>query len=112
MPRRAGRAAGLKPEGASTDVDCGLSNWPPVVRVLRREAVPHDPLPSRERLGQIASEGRHQFWIIDGDPVSMGGIVRRTRHAAAIAGVYLTTKHRNWRLSRRISIPALCEGML
>jgi RimJ/RimL family protein N-acetyltransferase len=53
-----------------------------------REAVPHDPLPSRERLAQIAAEGRHQFWIVDDEPVSMAGIVRRTRHAAAIAGVY------------------------
>jgi RimJ/RimL family protein N-acetyltransferase len=53
-----------------------------------REAVPHDPPPSRERLAQIAAEGRHQFWIVDGEPAAMAGIVRRTRHAAAIAGVY------------------------
>jgi RimJ/RimL family protein N-acetyltransferase len=53
-----------------------------------REAVPHDPLPSRERAAQIAAEGRHQFWIVDGAPVSMAGIVRQTRHAAAIASVY------------------------
>jgi RimJ/RimL family protein N-acetyltransferase len=53
-----------------------------------REAVPHDPVPSRERLAQIAAEGRHQFWIVDGEPVAIAGIVRRTRHAAAIAGVY------------------------
>jgi RimJ/RimL family protein N-acetyltransferase len=53
-----------------------------------REAVPHDPPPSRERLAQIAAEGRHQFWIVDGEPAAMAGIVRRTQHAAAIAGVY------------------------
>jgi RimJ/RimL family protein N-acetyltransferase len=53
-----------------------------------REAVPHDPLPSRERLERAAGEGRYQFWIVDGEPVSMAGIQRRTRHAAAIAGVY------------------------
>jgi RimJ/RimL family protein N-acetyltransferase len=53
-----------------------------------REAVPHDPVPSRERLAQIAAEGGHQFWIVDGAPVSMAGIVRRTRHTAAIARVY------------------------
>jgi RimJ/RimL family protein N-acetyltransferase len=53
-----------------------------------REAVPHDPPPNRERLEQTAGEGRYQFWIVDGEPVSMAGIVRRTRHAAAIAGVY------------------------
>jgi predicted GNAT family acetyltransferase len=53
-----------------------------------REAVPHDRLPSRQRLAQIAAEGRHQFWIVDGEPVSTACIVRRTRHAAAISGVY------------------------
>jgi RimJ/RimL family protein N-acetyltransferase len=53
-----------------------------------REAVPHDPPSSRERLAQIAAEGRHQFWVVDGEPAAMAGIVRRTRHAAAIAGVY------------------------
>lgn len=53
-----------------------------------RDAVPYDPLPSREHLAQIAAEGRHQFWIVGGEPVSMAGIVRRTRHAAAVAGVY------------------------
>jgi predicted GNAT family acetyltransferase len=53
-----------------------------------REAVPHDPPPSRDRLAQIAAEGSHQFWIVDGEPATMAGIVRRTRNAAAIAGVY------------------------
>jgi RimJ/RimL family protein N-acetyltransferase len=53
-----------------------------------REAVPHDPVPGRERLAQAAAEGRHLFWIVDGEPVAMAGIVRRTRHAGAIAGVY------------------------
>jgi RimJ/RimL family protein N-acetyltransferase len=53
-----------------------------------REAVPHDPVPPRERLEKAAADGRYQFWIVDGEPVSMAGIMRRTRHAAAIAGVY------------------------
>jgi RimJ/RimL family protein N-acetyltransferase len=53
-----------------------------------REAVPHDPLPSRQRLAQIAAEDCHQFWIAGGEPVSIAGIKRRTRHAAAISGVY------------------------
>jgi ribosomal protein S18 acetylase RimI-like enzyme len=52
------------------------------------EAIPHDPLPSPEQLAQSAASGRFQFWIVDGEPVSMAGIMRRTRHAAAIAGVY------------------------
>jgi ribosomal protein S18 acetylase RimI-like enzyme len=53
-----------------------------------REAIPQDPVPSREHLAQSAASGRFQFWIVDGEPVSMAGIVRRTRHAGAIAGVY------------------------
>jgi RimJ/RimL family protein N-acetyltransferase len=53
-----------------------------------REAVPQDPVPSPEQLAQSAASGRFQFWIVDGQPVSMAGIMRRTRHAAAIAGVY------------------------
>jgi hypothetical protein len=32
-----------------------------------REAVPHDPVPGRERLAQAATEGRHLFWIVDGE---------------------------------------------
>jgi len=53
-----------------------------------REAVPHDPTPSRERLEKAAGDGRFRFWVVDGEPVSMAGIVRRTRTVAAIAGVY------------------------
>jgi RimJ/RimL family protein N-acetyltransferase len=66
------------------DVDL-FADW--TVAFLR-EAVPHDPLPSREQLAQVAAQGRHQFWIVDGEPVAIAGIVRRIRHAAAIAGVY------------------------
>jgi RimJ/RimL family protein N-acetyltransferase len=53
-----------------------------------REAVPHDPQPSRERLERAAGDGRYLFWTVDDAPVSMAGIVRRTRTSAAIAGVY------------------------
>jgi predicted GNAT family acetyltransferase len=52
------------------------------------EAVPHDPPPVRERLERTAGEGRYLFWIVDGEPVSIAGIARRTRNAAAISGVY------------------------
>jgi hypothetical protein len=65
-----------------TDVEL-FADW---TIAFLREAVPHDPLPSRQRLAQIAAEGRHQFWIVGGEPVSVAGIVRRTRHSAAIAG--------------------------
>jgi predicted GNAT family acetyltransferase len=52
------------------------------------EATPHDPPPDRERLTETAGEGRFSFWVKDGTPVSLAGIVRRTRNVAAIAGVY------------------------
>lgn len=52
------------------------------------EAVPDDPKPPRERIEQAAREGHYLFWVVDDQPVSMAGIVRRTRRAAAIAGVY------------------------
>jgi ribosomal protein S18 acetylase RimI-like enzyme len=62
-----------------------FSDW---TVAFRHEAVPHDPIPSPEQLAQSAASGRFQFWIVDGEPVSMAGIMRRTPHAAAIAGVY------------------------
>jgi RimJ/RimL family protein N-acetyltransferase len=53
-----------------------------------RAAVPDDPVSSRAELEKIAGEGRHMFWVVDNEPVSMAGIVRRTRSTAAIAAVY------------------------
>ena len=53
-----------------------------------KEGVPHDALPSREALDKTAASGNYWFWTVAGEPVSMAGIVRRTRHVAAIAGVY------------------------
>jgi predicted GNAT family acetyltransferase len=52
------------------------------------EATPQDPTPMRERLERAAGEGRHLFWVAGGEPVSVAGIARRTRNAAAISGVY------------------------
>jgi RimJ/RimL family protein N-acetyltransferase len=60
-----------------------------------QEAVPHDPVPPRDRLEAAAAAGNYQFWIVDGEPVAMAGIVRRTRHTAAIAGVYTPPALRN-----------------
>jgi RimJ/RimL family protein N-acetyltransferase len=52
------------------------------------EAAPQDdPLP-RDRLERIAASGDILFWLAAGEPVSMAGIVRRIRNAAAIAWVY------------------------
>jgi RimJ/RimL family protein N-acetyltransferase len=53
-----------------------------------KEATPHDSPPSRENLERTAAAGNYHFWIVEGEPMSMAGIVRRTRHVAAIAGVY------------------------
>ena len=53
-----------------------------------REAVPHDPIPAREVLEKHAGSGQYLFWIDNRQPVSMAGIVRRTRSVAAIGGVY------------------------
>jgi RimJ/RimL family protein N-acetyltransferase len=52
------------------------------------EAVPHDPMPSRAKLESVAAEGRHHFWIVDGEPVAMAGISRRTRNTGVVSGVY------------------------
>jgi RimJ/RimL family protein N-acetyltransferase len=69
-----------------TAADAALyADW---IIAFQREAVPHDPVPSRERLEKAAASGNHSFWIVDGEPVSLAGIVRRTRSTAAIAGVY------------------------
>jgi RimJ/RimL family protein N-acetyltransferase len=59
-----------------------------------REAVPHDPIPSRDELETRAAEGRHVFWIVDGAPVSMAGIARRTRNCAVVAPVYTPPEKR------------------
>jgi predicted GNAT family acetyltransferase len=53
-----------------------------------REATPHDPPLPREQLEKTAGAGRHLFWVVGGEPVSVAGIGRRTRNAAAINAVY------------------------
>jgi RimJ/RimL family protein N-acetyltransferase len=52
------------------------------------EAVPHDPKPARTQLNQGVTDGRHFFWVADGQPVSMAGVARRTPQTAAISLVY------------------------
>jgi predicted GNAT family acetyltransferase len=37
---------------------------------------------------RAAGEGRYLLWTVGDEPVSMAGLVRRTKHGAAIAGVY------------------------
>ena len=53
---------------------------------FHQQAVP--PAPSREELEQLAGEAVQLLWVVDGEPVSTAGIVRRTRAAAAISRVY------------------------
>jgi predicted GNAT family acetyltransferase len=62
-----------------------LADW---LSAFIHEATPFNPVPSRHNLEFRASEGWHYFWIVDDVPVSMAGIVRRLRSAAAIAPVY------------------------
>jgi RimJ/RimL family protein N-acetyltransferase len=62
-----------------------LADW---LTAFHREADPDDPLPAREELEREAGENRYLFWINQGEPVSVAGIVRRLKRSAAIAGVY------------------------
>jgi GNAT superfamily N-acetyltransferase len=59
-----------------------------------REAVPHDLAPDQEELQNIAASGRYLFWAVDGEPVSLAGIARQTRHGVVISGVYTPPKLR------------------
>jgi GNAT superfamily N-acetyltransferase len=69
-----------------------FSQW---LMAFFREVVPHEPVPPRDRVEAVAAAGNYKFWIVDGAPVAMAGIVRRSRHAAAIAGVYTPPALRN-----------------
>jgi predicted GNAT family acetyltransferase len=68
-----------------------LADW---LIAFHREAVPHDRVPPREELERAADEARFLFWIENGQPVSMAGIVRRLKTSAAITGVYTPPKLR------------------
>jgi ribosomal protein S18 acetylase RimI-like enzyme len=59
------------------------------------EAVPHDPVPSPEAMRNILDQGRHWFWIVDGRPVAMAAITRRTANTATINSVYTSADYRN-----------------
>jgi predicted GNAT family acetyltransferase len=72
--------------------DAGLlADW---LTAFTHEATPFNAVPRRENLEVRAGEGRHFFWIVDDEPVSMAAIARRMRCAAAIAPVYTPSKHR------------------
>jgi RimJ/RimL family protein N-acetyltransferase len=75
----------------SSDVDL-FGRW---LTAFLKEAAPHDPLPTPKAVENTAAAGDYRFWIVDGEPVAMAGIVRRTRRGAAIAGVYTPPALRN-----------------
>ena len=83
IPRYPGSLGHARP---ATIADAALlTDW---LLAFREEAAPHDPIPSREELEQAARGERFLFWIVDGQAVSMAGIVRRLKTSAAITGVY------------------------
>jgi predicted GNAT family acetyltransferase len=75
-------AAGYARRATAEDASI-VADW---VTSFTREANPHEPAPSHERLNRLTGEAL--FWIVDDEPVSMAAIVRRTRNAAAISIVY------------------------
>ena len=82
-PRYSGASGHARPVTAD-DVDL-FAAW---MSGFHAEAVPFEPVPSREVLEKTAASGGYSFWVDGGRPVSMAGIVRRSRSTAAVAGVY------------------------
>jgi hypothetical protein len=76
-----------------------FADW---LMAFSREAVPDDPVSPRAEIEKVAGEGRHMFWVVDEEPVSMAGIVRRTRSTAAIAAVYTPPAQRGRGLQDRL----------
>ncbi len=62
-----------------------FADW---LTAFSREAMPEEAPPARESLIERAGCGDYLFWTVDGEPVSLAGIVRRTRRIGAIASVY------------------------
>ena len=82
-PRFPGTAGAVRTMDAD-DADL-LEDW---VGAFIREAVPHDPAPSRAAIEAMATSGLFQIWEIGHRPVSMAAIVRETAGVAAISMVY------------------------
>ena len=82
----AGQARPVGPEDSEL-----LADW---LTAFDREAIPEDPPRPRDRLLALAGSGDYLFWMVDGAPVSLAGIVRRTRRVGAIAAVYTPPEHR------------------
>jgi hypothetical protein len=82
-PRYPG-APGVSRLVTSSDTDL-VAKW---LVAFSQEATPHDPTPKREKLESAAGERQYMFWTVNSEPVSIAGIVRRTKHGAAIAGLH------------------------
>jgi RimJ/RimL family protein N-acetyltransferase len=79
-PGAPGEAAPVRNEDADL-----FAEW---FEAFRIEAVPNDLPAPRAQSDRMAGSGDYLFWVAGGRPVSLAGIVRRTRNAAAIAIVY------------------------
>lgn len=77
-------ASGHARQSSEADAET-VHDW---IGAFVREATLHDAPPTPEQSQARAAEGRFMLWIVDGEPVSMAAIVRRTPTAAAISAVY------------------------
>lgn len=68
-----------------------LAEW---VVAFCREVAPFDPVPTGERLASMIGVGERMLWAVDGEPVAMANVVRRTQSFGAIGGVYTSPAHR------------------
>ena len=82
-PRYPGAAGTARP--AATADAALLFEW---LTAFCQEAIPHDPRPTREDAEKAAGSSRYLLWTVDGQPVSMAAITRRTRRTGAISSVY------------------------
>ena len=80
LPDCAGEAGDVKKREASLFAD-----W---IIAFHDEILPHDPEPDRRHLEARATDGNQMFWRVDGEPVSVAAIARRTQNAATINSVY------------------------
>jgi uncharacterized protein len=78
------RGQGVPRVVTSADADL-LIEW---LLEFAREATPHEPARKVEQLRKAAADRQYMFWTVNNVPVSVAGIVRRTKHGAAISSVY------------------------
>jgi RimJ/RimL family protein N-acetyltransferase len=89
-----------------TEADTALLfDW---IKEFHREALPYEPQPQREEADRRAASGNYFFWMVNGEPVSMAAIVRRTKNAAAIGAVFTPPAYRGRGYAGSITA-ALCE---